>query len=687
MDRMTSQPFAPLDVPPTAAEHFKLYCYAAVLHVLDQITYRFDSHEAALKEFPFLIGYHNQLAACGLQGRSIVEAAQWWREALIAWEAAAGDDLPLCALRRAAGLDYAALRLLVTVGLMEEDPRFGLLFDALQGGVGQHRPTIGLLSAWQDNQSDNRATLRHLQQLGLIQVANPDLPRMDWAVEVPAPIWDALRGERHASIAPWARYRAPDDLLPLGELIIPQSLEATLETLPALLAAGDAQALVVRGPQHNGRRTLLGALARQMDRGVLEVDQARQLDADRWRQLGILATLLRALPILTLDLSPGETAPVHDLVGYIGPLGVAMSKVGGLTGTAIERAVTITLDPPDAATRSRHWQRAASSHSIDALDSIAQRYRLTSGNIYRAAGLARVQATLSGRQTIIAEDAQQACRALNRQALETLAARIEALGDWSQLAVSADTLSDLRELEARCRQRERLPGAAGAAFGGQVNVGVRALFTGPSGTGKTLAARLLAAQLQMDVYRLDLSAVVNKYIGETEKNLNQVFSRAEELDVILLIDEGDALLTQRTSVNTSNDRYANLETNFLLQRLESYSGIVIVTTNSGERIDGAFQRRMDVTIDFRPPDAAERWLIWRLHLPAAVRIDQRMMDQVVTRCALTGGQIRNAALHATLLALNDGGVVTNDYLEAAVQREYRKLGAVCPLRRQSAVQE
>jgi SpoVK/Ycf46/Vps4 family AAA+-type ATPase len=134
-------------------------------------------------------------------------------------------------------------------------------------------------------------------------------------------------------------------------------------------------------------------------------------------------------------------------------------------------------------------------------------------------------------------------------------------------------------------------------------------------------------------------------------------------------------------VNTSNDRYANLETNFLLQRLESFSGIVIVTTNSSEHIDSAFQRRMDVTIDFRPPDISERWQIWQLHLPATHVIDERFMAEVTTRCGLTGGQIRNAALYATLLALNNGGVITNDYLEAAVQREYRKIGAVCPLRR------
>ena len=150
---------------------------------------------------------------------------------------------------------------------------------------------------------------------------------------------------------------------------------------------------------------------------------------------------------------------------------------------------------------------------------------------------------------------------MNRQALDTLAASVNTTGNWSQLSASAEILHGLRDLESRCRNRERLRGLLNENLTAQLNVGVRALFSGPSGSGKTLAARLLAASLKMDLYRLDLSSVVNKYIGETEKNLNQVFSRAEELDVILLIDEGDALLTQRTGVQTSNDRYANLETN------------------------------------------------------------------------------------------------------------------------------
>jgi hypothetical protein len=675
-------PFA--DIPRTPAGHFTLHFYAAVLHVLDHVTRLFDAPEDLAREFPFLISYQQQLASCGLEGQNISEAAQWWHNALREWEDAIDDHLPLRALQAAAQLDHTALTQLLTIGLIEEDPRFGVLFDTMQGASGHQRPTMGLLGAWHNGAHDARSarsTLRSLQQLGLIHIINPEAPRLDQALQVPAPIWDALRGEPATAIAPWASYRSPDQLMQRDDLILPAALHDTLHTLPALLDSGEVQAVIVRGPRHNGRHTLIGALAREVGRGLLEIDQACQLDADRWRLIGPLATLLHTMPVFTFDLAPGESAEMNHLVGCDSPIGVMLSRTGGLNGAAIERAVTIMLELPDQSLRRKHWQRAAISHPIGDLNSIGDRYRLTSGNIYRAAQLAGAQAALAGHAAIELEDVQHACRILNRQTLETLAVHLPATGDWSQLAVCEDTQRDLQELEARCRQRERLASAAGGAFAAQLNPGVRALFSGPSGTGKTLAARALAAQLQLDIYRLDLSAVVNKYIGETEKNLNQVFSRAEELDVILLIDEGDALLTQRTDVSTSNDRYANLETNFLLQRLESFSGIIIITTNSSELIDSAFQRRMDVTIDFRLPDAAERWQIWQLHLPPASTVDERLLTEVVTRCTLTGGQIRNAALHATLLALNNGGIVTNEYVEAAVQREYRKLGAVCPLRR------
>ena len=571
------------------------------------------------------------------------------------------------------GLDEGASTLLMVTGLIEEDARFGPLFEALQNAPGQHRPTVALLTAlWRDEDDciAVRAHLRRLMDLGLIQPVNPEASRLEWAIEPMPILWDALRGEKPARIANWGVYRPLEELTEAGDLVIDADVRRTLDSLPRLLETGEVQCVIVRGPRHNGRRTVMGALARGLGLGTLEVQTPAKGAEERLRLAGPLAKLLHAFPVLLPDIAPGET---FDVQSPAAPFGVILERHGGVTGPAVERAITLALDVPGPACRLRHW-------GVDSAE-IAERFRMTSGNIRRAARLARCYAAIGHRVEITLDDVRSASRALNRQALETIAVHVPCSGGWERIGAAEDTMVELRTLENRCRHRERLRSAAGPALGGDLNCGVRALFSGPSGTGKTMAARLLASSLGMDLYRLDLAAVVNKYIGETEKNLNQVFARAEELDVILLLDEGDALLTNRTSVQSSNDRYANLETNFLLQRIESFEGILLVTTNAANRIDSAFQRRMDVVVDFRPPDPNERWLIWQLHLPADHEVDGRWLEEAAQRCAFTGGQIRNAVLHASALALQDRTPTSTAHLEESVMREYRKTGAVCPLRR------
>lgn len=659
-------------VPPTPEAHFRLYFYAAVLHLIDHLPLVFETQEAAFERFPFLMGYVNELALSGVDGLSTDAARLWWRDQLQAWEASAAAFLPIRALAEAAGLDYDALVMLFAIGLCEEDPRFDVVFEALQ--ADQHRLSYGTISAlWAG--SDARASLHHLLAQHLIQVANPDAPRIDWSLQVTPLLWDALSGRGVEASHDWLAYQPPDAALPLEDLIVPAALRTQIMTLPALLASGDVTTVIARGAQHSGRKTIVGALARALGRGTLTVAEVKPDDA-RWQGVGALATLLNAVPVLTFQPAPGESVRLPKLATCAG---VVMGRHGGLTGVA--NALTLTVDMPTPDERRQHWRSACAE--IDGLDEIAARFRLASGQIRRAAGLARTYARLAGRDVIAPADVQDASRALHRQHLDTLASPLPLFGDWSSLAVNGDTLRELRLLESRCRYRERLPDSVSATLGAQMTPGVRALFTGASGTGKTLAARILASVLAMDLYRVDLSSVVNKYIGETEKNLNELFSRAEELDVLLLIDEGDALLTQRTNVHNANDRYANLETNFLLQRLESYTGIVIITTNALDRIDTAFQRRMDTFIEFRAPEAAERWTIWGLHLPADHRVETALLREIASRCALTGGQIRNIVLHASVLALDDDSLMTSAHLEAAVQREYRRIGAVCPLRFQT----
>jgi hypothetical protein len=659
----------------TPQQHFALYFYAALLRVIEQTTLHFGSAATAHERFPFLSGYFNEIAAAGLDDTSFDVAAQRWQTSIEAWEGHASIRLPLAALRDAAGLRPHDLALLAQIGLPDEDPRFGVVFDALQGGLGLHRPTVGLLGAWHDEEASGaRGGAYRLQALGLVE----PVPGESACLRVTPAASEAIRGGDLISMIGWAEYRRPETARTLDALVLSDTLRKEGERLSRLIDRGAAAAVVLRGPRHNGRRSFARAIAGAIGKGTLEIkglDGPRDL---RWRTAASLACLLDAALLVAAEPGPSESFELPDLPEGLAQVFVTLGASGGVTGALSDRAITVRIPPPGPELREQLWRRTLASESAGLAN-----LRMTSGNIVRSASLANAARDVDGEGVIETNALRAAVRTLDRSGLDALAQRIDCAGDWSALAVSATTLDDLTTLAARCRQRERLGAFAGEALS-DVGPGVRALFKGPSGTGKTLAARLLAGTLGMDLYRVDLSAVVNKYIGETEKNLERVFARAEELDVILLLGEGDALLTQRTGVQSANDRYANLETNYLLQRFESYEGILLVTTNAGERIDTAFQRRMDVVIEFALPDAAERFAIWQLHLPARHHIDLELLHGAVQRCALSGAQIRNVALHAALLAAEGDSPLTSGHFEAAVEREYRKQGALSPLRGRAA---
>lgn len=669
------------DLPVTPANHFRLHFYAAVSQLLATVMAEAPEWDPLAARVSALRVYQDELAANGVPSLPRADVAAWWIDAIAAWEARSAIVLPVRDVREMLGVDHVAMFLVAAVGLIEEDARFGAVYELLNDVTGQFRPTAAVLAAcWHTagEVAESRSRLRVLEDAGLVRAVNADAPRLQRAYEVPGLLWDALSGERHPAPAPWGRLSEADALTPLEALVIPADLRRDLARVPALLASGELRVVVVRGPQHNGRHTVLGAVARALGRGVLSLAEPWKPDDLRWREVAMLATALHALPVVTCDPAPGDTVEVPGPPAFRGPIGVAMGKAGGVAGAPEAGALAIEMRLPDAGARRAHWHAALGEQAAD-LDAIADRYRLTGGYIRRAAAIARARASVASRTTIGVREIGEAARVLNTQALDRLATRVPVSGNWTALAAREDTVRELVHLERRCRHRERLP-AAGALSAGAGHCGVRALFRGASGTGKTLAARLLASVLDKDLYRIDLSAIVDKYIGETEKNLERVLSRAEELDVVLLFDEGDALLTQRTSVSNAVDRYANLETNFLLQRLETFEGILVVTTNAGERIDAAFERRMDVVVEFQPPQPAERWELWHLHLPASHRVDAEFLNEIATRCALSGGQIRNAVMHASLLAVESGGDVDAVALDAAVRREYRKAGAVCPLR-------
>ena len=266
----------------------------------------------------------------------------------------------------------------------------------------------------------------------------------------------------------------------------------------------------------------------------------------------------------------------------------------------------------------------------------------------------------------------QHCRARSRARLESLAQRLDPAATWDDLVLPETQLRTLREIATHVRHRFRVHEQWGFAAKGARGLGISALFAGASGTGKTMAAEVLASELQLDLFRIDLSAVVSKYIGETEKNLRRVFDAAEAGGAILLFDEADALFGKRSEVKDSHDRYANIEVGYLLQRIETYRGLAILTTNFKQALDTAFLRRLRFVVQFPFPDAAQRAEIWRRVFPAATPTDALAPAQLA-RLNVAGGNIRNIALHAAFLAADTTEPVRMKHLLQAARGECAKL--------------
>jgi ATPase family associated with various cellular activities (AAA)/Winged helix domain, variant len=272
----------------------------------------------------------------------------------------------------------------------------------------------------------------------------------------------------------------------------------------------------------------------------------------------------------------------------------------------------------------------------------------------------------------IIEQIWDACRATARKKLDDLAQRIEPAAHWDDLVLPAPQKQILREIGAQVRQRSQVYERWGFASKGSRGLGISALFSGTSGTGKTMAAEVLADELRLDLYRIDLSQVVSKYIGETEKNLRRVFDTAEASGAVLLFDEADALFGKRSEVKDSHDRYANIEISYLLQRMETYRGLAILTTNLKNVLDTAFLRRIRFIVQFPFPDAANRAEIWRHVFPSQTPTENIDVTKLA-RLNVVGGNIRNIALQAAFLAAESGEPVRMADILHAARREYAKL--------------
>ena len=460
----------------------------------------------------------------------------------------------------------------------------------------------------------------------------------------------------------------------------------------ALDGGGRPVRLLLAGPEGTGRALAVSAIYGAVGRRVLRVDLAGIVaDGRIAERLGAAlreAALRDAVAILDGGTSLDGEVPralIHTLA--VATAGLAVPIIFTLSShpswLVQSAADLVELDVPAPTFRERLalWRRALPEPLATAadLETVASRYAFTGAAIARAAVRACSSAVLRDpdQPRVTLDDLGDSARLMFSHRLGGLAQRIPTGFAWDDLVLPRDTLDALKEVTRFARYRPFLLEDWGFAAKLPYGRGVSAILVGPPGTGKTMVAQLLARELGYDLYRIDLSQVVNKYIGETEKNLARIFDEAENSHAILFFDEADSLFAKRTNVQSSNDRYANLEVNYLLQRMETYDGVTLLATNLEQGIDEAFKRRVRFTVQFELPEEAERTRLWRSMFPAVVPLAPDIdWDLLGKRFEMAGGYIKKAALRAALMAAETQRPITTTDLLDAARHEYREMGRI-----------
>ena len=592
---------------------------------------------------------------------------------------AAGEPSRLRTLASSFGLNALDVDLLVIVALPDIDARFEKLYGYLHDDVTQKRATIGLaleLSLSDPTDAAARARFESGSPLvagGLIEI-EPDFPFLRRILRVPDRVISHLLG----GDGPEAELSSllVGDVAPLSDDAVGIAIGRALSDgvrLCALVAADGSDPYGVAAGAL--RRTGMGALVLDLDRlggeddvgDIARVAQAAARDA-LMRQAGIVAGPYDAL---------ARRGP--EAVRCFAELPAVTILIGRETWDPLwSRQVALLAETrvPTHAERAAAWAEVIEGADEDALDAVAltAQFRLGAREVARAATSARQQAIfdggLVGRRELLA-----GARAQNGVGLEKLARRIVPDVGWDDLVLPANVLSQLKDLANRAKHRDTVLSEWGMRRGGGRGRGISGLFAGDSGTGKTLSAEVLAGSLGLDLYAVNLATVVDKYIGETEKNLERIFTEADGVNGVLLFDEADALFGKRSEVKDARDRYANIEVAYLLQRMESFNGLALLSSNLKTNLDDAFARRLDAVIDFPEPEEEDRWRLWDIclgtSLPRGPDVD---LDFLARSFRLSGGNIRSVVTGAAYLAAAQDGRVGMAQLITSVQDEYRKLG-------------
>ena len=594
-----------------------------------------------------------------------------------------GVDLRLRRLARAFELSPLDVELLLVALAPDLEPRFERLYGYLHDDVSRRRASVGLalelagLAGGATGHSDGIGASRArfdpgapLVAGGLVLIEDPDRPFLTRSLRVPDRVTAHLLGSD-----------APDPIL--AELLttaVP-SVVAAVGALERAIGAGARLVYVRERVGSAGLSLAATALARLGVEPVL-LDLAR-LGAGDEPSIAAAAAAREArlrgggLVAGPIDGLAERGAAAVRAFGELACPTILLGVRGWDPGWSREVPLLVEAAAPTATERGAIWRsELPAAAADDRLDVEIGRlpFRLAPEQVVRAARSATLQAVANGRELEPA-DLYGGARAQNAAGLERLARRIEPVVGWSDLVLPRPILEQLNELTARARHRDLVLDDWGMGRRSSKGRGITALFAGDSGTGKTMSAEVIAGELGLDLYVIDLSTVVDKYIGETEKNLDRVFSEADRVNGILLFDEADSIFGKRSEVKDARDRYANVEVAYLLQRMEQFDGMAILTTNLRANVDEAFVRRLDSIIDFPMPEVDDRLRIWRTNLSADLPLAGDLdLDFLARAFKLSGGNIRNVAVGAAYRAAAAGRSVSMLDLVRETEREYRKLG-------------
>nr|WSX81852.1 AAA family ATPase [Streptomyces sp. NBC_00899] len=580
-------------------------------------------------------------------------------------------------LARAFDLTPLDVEILLIALVPDLDDRFEQFYGYLNDHVARCRPTVGLalgLSGRAAADPHARARLAPQAPLragGLLAVEETERPFLSRSLRVPDRVAGHLLGDD--TPAP----RLADLLTPWHD--VPGVGDP--DVLARALAHG-VRLAHLREEQGGAGTALAAAALLRSGHRVLGVDLLRLAQdphpEEAVRVLGREARLTGAgLVCAPLEALTPERTEALRLLADTAPLTVLVGRTPWDAAWSTRPPLLLHAPRVDPVTRAALWARTYEAPVPDDLDvrrTLAP-FLLTPDQITRAAR-STAQAALLSDGPLDADHVRAGARAQNAAGLDRLARRVEPAVGWDDLVLPADPLSQLHELAARARHRDLVLGAWGMRPGGGRGRGVTALFAGDSGTGKTMSAEVIAKDLGLDLYTVDLATVIDKYIGETEKNLERIFSEAAGVNGVLLFDEADAIFGKRSEVKDAHDRYANVESAYLLQRMETFDGLAVLATNLRANLDDAFTRRLDLVVDFPLPDAEQRHFLWHRALrpvlpPPPAHLD---LDFCAQSFELAGGNIRSIAVTAAYLAAEAGTELTMPMLIHAVQREYQKLG-------------